>query len=375
MPSLWSMARPWPIASLALLLTGCGNDDSAAARSGSPIDTGVLLPSPAALDTPQVGPLPPPPLATGDGWHTDFTRAFTDGLVVERPEERLFIKVVDVGTVTLENDGPLVVMDPLGAADPLELPVRLPAGTYTVQVSRVRIALRDGSASVTQLAAARLLLGPGPVRTWHWVGEHAVDSGLSALLTREAARAVEQRRPAVERQMNTAISRDPLTAGAIPTRPAASADLAFFAAGTGDRPVEFYVGVDEEGRGVEVVADFGILLEPVESLHSFVDPASWPPGLLSKPDLDEMGIEVRRAHPHETVPSTGAPVWIAIDARSIARDPRRGFPRVEAMGVDGEPVPIEVVTEGYRLWIPMPRDQGQGIRTLVLILQTGVQPV
>jgi len=370
------MARPWTLAPLALLLAGCGSEEPATLSGvAPPAHTGPALPVVPPLSVPLVGPLPAPPLATGDGWHTDFARAFTDGLVIERPEEKLRIEVAEAGELSFEEEDRVRVMDPLGVAEPVELPIRVPIGGYRIQVSRVHIVPRDGSAPGTEIAAARMIIGKGRAKTWRWVGDYAVDSGLGAFLSHRAAEALARRRPELAQRMANAVERDPLVAMVMATRPAAPTDLAFFPAGAGDRAAEVYVGLDAEGLGVEIVADFQVLLQPVEAVHLFQNPAIWPPGLLPEPELEALGIEVRRAHPGETVPATGAPVWIAIDARSIARDARMGFPRVQARDTAGDPVPIDIATEGYRIWVPMSSIEGKDIATLAVIVQIGVEPL
>ena len=70
--------------------------------------------------------------------------------------------------------------------------------------------------------------------------------------------------------------------------------------------------------------------------------------------------------------SLATPCWVAIDARSIARDPRIGFPRVECRDGEGRVLPIEPVTEGYRLWLPPPPD-GLDVASLAVVLQMGVK--
>ena len=363
--------RTWSLAPLALLLTGCGSDASNEAPARLDLTTGQPLRA-VTLAAPSLGPLPAPPTGTGDGYRTDFVRAFTHGLVIEGEEERIHVAVRELGALTVQEAGPLLASDPVGPDRPVDLPVKLPPEAYPVQVSRVRIEPRDGGAPVDQVAAARILLGRGAPTAWHWIGQYTTDSGLGAFLSPTAAEALQARRDALTQRIVQALEADPAGAALLATRPAAPTDLAFFPAGPGEGSVEVYVGVDDQGRPVEVVADFLVLVEPDEVVAEVRNPTIWPPGLLPAPELEELGIELRRAHADETIPTTGAPCWVAIDARSIARDPRIGFPRVECRDGDGRVLPLEPVTEGYRLWLPPPPD-GLDVASLAVVLQMGVK--
>lgn len=365
--------RTWSLVSLALLLTGCGSPAPAAEPAQLDLATGQPLRA-VALSAPSLGPLPAPPKGTGEGYRTDFARAFTHGLVIERDEERIHVAVRELGALAVDQAGPLLATDPVGPDRPVELPVKLPAEQYPVQVSRVRIEPRDGGAPVDQVAAARILVGRGAPTAWHWIGQYSTDSGLGAFLTPAAGEALQARRDAITQRIVQALEADPAGAAVLATRPAAPSDLSFFPAGPGEGSVEVYVGVDDQGRPAEVVADFLVLVEPDEVVAEVRDPMVWPPGLLPAPELEELGIELRRAHPGEAIPTTGAPCWIAIDARSIARDPRIGFPRVECRDLGGALLPVEAVTEGYRLWLPLP-PEGLDVARVAVVLQIGVKPL
>lgn len=365
--------RTWSLAPLALLLAGCGSDAAPEAPAQLDLATGQPLRA-VTLTAPSLGPLPAPPKGTGEGYRTDFARAFTHGLVIEREGERVHVAVRELGTLAFEQAGPLLVDDPVGPDRPAELPVKLPPEQYPVQVSRVRIVPTDGGPAVEQIAAARILVGRGAPTAWHWIGQYATDSGLGAFLTPAADEALQARRDAITQRIVQALEADPAGAAVLATRPAAPADLAFFPAGPGEGSVEVYVGVDDQGHPVQVVADFLVLVEPDEVVVEIRDPTVWPPGLLPAPELEELGIELRRAHPGEAIPTTGAPCWIAIDARSIARDPRIGFPRVQCRDSGGRALPVEPVTEGYRLWLPPPPDELE-VASLAVVLQMGVKPL
>lgn len=364
--------RPWSLATLALLLTGCGSE-----APQQPVQLDLVTGQPVrtvVFNRPMLGPLPAPPMGTGMGYRSDFVRAFTDGLIIDLPGERITVSVRDAGTVTFSEPGPLMVDDPVGPDVPVELPLKLPAEQYPVEVSRVRIEPKDGSPPIEQIAAARILVESGTAVDWHWIGQYGLESGLGSFLAPTAAEAMRTRQDAITAAIVSALEDDPLAAQSIGTRPAFPADLCFFPAGVGEGSVEIYVGVDADGKPVEVVADFLILVEPEEIVAEIKDPGGWPPGHLPAPALEELGIIVRRAHPDEAIPTTGAPCWIEIDARSIARDPRIGFPRLKLRDADGTPLMMEPVTEGYMLWLQPPPD-GLVIGQLAIVLQMGVKPL
>lgn len=346
----------------ALLLPGCGA--TAEPGAGSPAE----LPAPAPL-APSLGALPAPPPGTGDGFRSDFRRAFTHGLIIERDGERVEIAVLHLGLLQVRQGGALSAGDPLGAEPPLPLPLRVPAAAYPVELSHARFVDAQGRAE-ERIAAARLRLDAAPPVAWRWAGQYPLSSGIGAFLGPGAGDVLPERGARLHAAILEAVERDPAGGGLLAV--AAEADLAFFPAGEGEGSVELYVGVDKDGHPVELIADFQVLVEPDEVEARVKDPAAWPPGILPAPVLEELGIELRRAHEGETIPTTGAPCWIAIDARSINRDARFGFPRVRAWDAEGRELELKTVTEGYRLWLPPPATPPAA---LAVVLQVGLKPL
>jgi len=360
---------PPSLLALALLLPGCGGS-SAAPTPALDLESPA---APPAIRFPTLGPLPAPPIGTGAGFRSDFVRAFTDGLQIERPGERIEVRVQAIGSLQLDEAGGLHAGDPMGPDLPLALPVRLPAAAYPVEISRARFQDADGR-SEERVAAARVRFDAAAPVDWRWAGQFTLSSGLCAFLSPAAAQALSSASARLHAAILRAVEADPLAAELLATRGMGPTDLAFCPAGDGEGSVELYVGVDAEGNPVEVVADFLVLVEPDEAIATITKPAGWPPGILASPLLEELGIELRRAHPGETVPTTGAPCWMAIDARSIARDARIAFPRIQAWDADGQPVELVQTTEGYRIWLPEPPEAG-AIARLEIVLRVGVKPL
>lgn len=363
------MRGPTSLLALALLLPACGSSSSSA-PAGLDLDRPA---NPPETRFPSLGPLPAPPLGTGEGFRSDFVRAFTDGLMIEHGDEQVEIIVQSLGSLQFEEAGALLAGDPMGPDAPLTLPLRLPPAEYPMELSRARFHSPDGSVE-ERVAAARVRLDAAPPVQWRWAGQFSLSSGLCAFLAPTAARVFSTSAASLHAAILRAVEVDPLAAAVLPARASGPTDLGWCPAGEGEGSVELYVGVDAEGHPVEVVADFLILVEPDEEIATFTRPAAWPPGILPSPSLEELGIELRRAHPGEAVPTTGAPSWIAIDARSIARDARIGFPEVRAWDADGNPIELTKTTEGYRIWLPEPHDP-QAIARLEVVLRVGVKPL
>ncbi|MCB9781279.1 MAG: hypothetical protein H6742_22115 [Alphaproteobacteria bacterium] len=342
---------------LALLLTGCGGE--AAAESSSSSADAPATPAGVVL-----GPLPAPPLATGDGWHTDFARAFTHGLEIDHGDERITIAVDHLGDLQADDRRTVATADPDMEEPVAVLPLTVPQGRFRVELSRAFVRARTGGDSVALAAAMRLRLGTGRATTWDWVAQITASEGRVALAL-------------VDRE----------TPGVTPIAPSAAVDgvtgltgpggeaLAFAAAGMGPGAYEVYVGRTAAGEAVEVVIDFRVLLEPTFTEAWLESPAHEPPGILTVPALDEVGVEVRRAQPDEVSATTGNPLWFVIDARQNRRDPRIGFPEVSATDEKGRPVEVRTGNEGFRLWVEEPGPADPIPVRLRVAVRTGFTPL
>ncbi len=362
--------RTLPLATLGLLLTGCGDQEAEARADTAPTTT----PAPRVM----LGPLPTPPLNTGDGWHTDFRKAFHHGLVIDLPEETITVEVLSIGELVVEQDTGLHVGDPLAAHTATALTLKLPPGRYMAQLSEVDIRAKDGSAEATGTAACRLKLAEGHAESWRFAGSFGTEDGLGAWMTDEAHEILAQGgRTGARSRIGLAASRDGLTNGLASSHHegAGEPDVAWCHTGFGGGNYDLYVGVDADGRPVELVADFQLLMEPVEAQGTVDDPYTEPPGIVSLPVLDEIGITVRRAHDDETTALSGLPMWFEIDARENRRDPRLGYPEVRGYDAEGAPVPLNITNEGFRIQVALPMT-GEAIPArIVFSLRIGFEPL
>lgn len=357
-----------PALAALLFLSGCGEP---AAAEGAP------TPLPAAPVTPvQLGPLPTPPLNAGDGWHTDFRRAFQHGLVIERPDETLHIEVLPLGHLEQEEEGLLYAGDPLAPETDCALPLRARPGRFAVELSRVRIRPRDGSADAVQVAACRLRLREGRASTWRWAGSFGAPHGLVAWISHSAQERVLAPDGAEGRRVRDRLVRPASAHGILATRAEdAAIDLVWCQTGLTDDSFDLYVGLDADGLPIEAVIDLHVLQEPIETIVPIEAPLEEPPGILHLPELEALGITVRRAHPGEVVAATGAPLWFEIDARENRRDPRLGFPEVMAVDDREDEVALNAGNEGFVIWVALPMEGSRAPARLFVAVRTGMRAI
>ncbi len=356
--------RTLHLAALSLFLTGCGAQ-AEAEEAPTQATTGNRV---------TLGPLPAPPLNAGDGWHTDFRKAFTHGTVIDRPEESIHIEVLDIGRLQVEDEAMLAIGDPLAAHTAIPLPVRGPPGAYLVQVSKVLIRAKDRTGQAERIACARIRLGEGRAESWRFAGSFGAEDGICAFMTDRACEILGRGgRAGARHRIAMAASRDGFTHATASSTPEGDGppDVAWCHTGFGGNTYDIYVGLDAQGAPVEVVADFEILLEPVETQAIVEDPINEPPRILPLQILEDLGMTVRRAHPDERVPISDQPLWFEVDARENRRDPRLGFPEIRGEDADGRPVPIVTGNEGFKIWVTLPAEGQPVPDRLVFAVRTG----
>lgn len=363
---------------LALLLTGCGQsaDDGTADRA-SPTRS---RPPPAH---PELGNLPAPPPGTGEGLHTDFARAFQDGLVIDRGEELLTVHVVDAGRMDV-GSGVLLVGDPGWVNSLVELPLGVPRGHYGVQLSRVKGQDKASGEAVERIAAMRLLLGSSPARRWLYLASVAVDTGSAAFLTPTAAEVLTtQQKTAAARyerrlqgdeapeptdsidgRLQAVFGRDLLAPALLQSHPRGPHNLVACSSGFGDGRYDVYVGLDERGSPVEVVIDFRVLLEPVVDEVVIEDMDLVPAGHIDLGPLSDLGIKAWRGRPAED--------WLTLDASAIWEDARYGNPEVVVEDRRGTRLHPNATMQGGHHRIDRPDQAHARVRISV---QVGVRPL
>lgn len=357
--------RTLPLAALALFLAGCGGETDVSESSSPP-------PSPSSSgNRPTLGPLPAQPRSARPGQHTDFRKAFTTGKVIDLPGETIHIEAIQVGELELSEDGAVHAGNPLEVHTALPMPVRAPAGTYRVEVSHVLIRAKDGSGQAEQIAASRVRLGKGRAVTWHWAGNFVASAGIGAWFCPAAAEALAQSADSrLARRIEVAANRDALTHGMLSSdEDGGPLDIAWCHTGVGEGSYDLYVGVDEEGTPVELVADYQILVEPEEVIVFIKDPAHEPPGILPFPELEALGITVRRTHGDELTLS-GKPMWFEVDAQANRRHPGLGFPEVIALDAEDKEIKLSQGNTGFKLWVAKPPEPDR-IARLAVAVRTG----
>lgn len=373
------MHRPSPLLILlALLLTGCA--ESTATEPGRTAAPGKpRLPPPH----PELGALPAPPPGTGEGLHSDFRRAFQDGLVIDRGEETLTVRVVDGGRLDV-GSGVLLVGDPGWAGGLVELPLGIPKGHYPVQLSRVRGQDKQSGETIERIAAMRLALGSGGARRWLYLASISVDTGSAAFLTptaaevlstqqRSAAARYERRlqgddapEPAdsIDTRLQAAFSKDLLAPVLLQSHPRGPHNLFACSSGFGDGSYDVYVGLDEGGSPAEVVVDFRVLLEPILEEVTIPDLQALPAGRVALGPLEALGLVAWRGRPTED--------WLLLDASAIWNDPRFGSPEVVVEDLTGARMHPNTSMQGgiWRLERP-----GDGHVRVRISVQVGVRPL
>lgn len=364
---------------LTLLSTGCGEATEEAEHTRRPVPSRTK-PPPAH---PELGDLPSPPRGTGEGLHTDFARAFTDGLVIDRGRERLTVTVVDAGRLQV-GSGVLLVGDPGWVGGLQALPIGVPKGKYRVQLSRVRGEDKDSGEAGERIAAMRLLLGKGQAVRWLYLASIGVDTGSAAFMTPTAADVLERQQDAaaqryerrlhgddapepadtIDGRLQASFSQDMLAPVLLQSHPRGPHNFVACSSGLGDGSYDVYVGLDAAGALVELAVDFGVLLEPVEDQVVIEDMAELPPGPIDLGPLGDLGIKADRGRQTET--------WLTIDASSIWGDPVHGSPEIVIEDRHGQRVfPMSSMQGGHH-HIDAPRDEHARV---IITVKVGVKPL
>jgi hypothetical protein len=229
--------------------------------------------------------------------HTDFEKAFTDGLSFnERGGQRDVLHVQRAGVLDVPS-GRLVVCDPLSDARLRTFLRMVPAGRYPVLLSRWKSeALRD-----ERIAAAQVLFSEAPAVRWELAlregddvqklrrksdAAFPVDSGNGCFMDADRARAWTSRNAeAREELVNSARgdTRDVFVLG-----PASAAEVVGFSTGFGDGWYRSWWGLDAADAPVALVADFHLL-----AVREWVD-LEFPlrgPGPVAHPRLTELDLK------------------------------------------------------------------------------------
>lgn len=370
---------PARLAFFALLLSGCGQP---AALEESPSQAAPKRSAPPP-SRPELGRLPSPPPGTGDGLHTDFRRAFQDGLRINRADESLQIRVHQGGRMEV-GSGVLLVGDPGYVSSLVELPLGLPKGSYPVQLSRVQ-ALAHSGETVEQVAAMRLLLGERPAVRWLYLASVHVDTGSAALLTPTAAEVLKTQKAqtterlrrrmqgeevadppdSIDLRLQQGFGQDLMGAVLLQSHlPRGPVNFAACSSGFGDGSYDVYVGLDDGGIPAEIVIDFRVLLDPIVDEVLIPDMDVLPPGPIALGPLEGHGIRAWKGGPYDP--------WLLLDASTIFADARFNGVEIQVQDPHGQRLHPDSTMQGgiHRLAPP-----GVAHARLHLRLQVGVRPL
>ncbi|NOY28125.1 MAG: DUF4241 domain-containing protein [Oligoflexia bacterium] len=315
--------------------------------------------------------------------HTDFQRAFTDGLTIDQGDELLRVSVVKAGRIQIHG-GTVLVGDP-GWVKGLEtLPVGIPRGKYQAELSRVRSQDQQTGEVGERVAAMRLLLGKMPAARWLYLATVAVDTGAVAFLTpsvadllerqqQEAAQRYEHRlhgdddpepEDSIDTRLQQGFARDLIAPVLLQSHSHGPFDFVACSSGFGDGRYDVYVGLDERGEVVELVVDFAVLLEPIFDQVIIEDIDALPPGAIDLGFMEDLGIHADHGRPTET--------WLAVDASALWDDPLRGRPEIIIQSPDGQRLypPSSMVAGHHRIDAP-------GVRhaQVTIKVRVGVKPL
>lgn len=244
--------------------------------------------------------------------HTHFSRAFTPGLRLERPEEVLTIEVVTLGELTVGADG-VWLFDP--GFDRVDPPLALPAGTWRVEASVVTGVSR-GTGERQQVVAA-LQLSRGQASTWEDVATVSCDSGLIAFST------------SADETLDADEADGLFAQGA---RTFASR------AGYGDGGYGVFLGRDARGEPVSCTVDFFVLVAPLTKVFTLTAERLAQPGPLIDVVLDAFGLEVEVLAP---------PGLLSLDATGRTSEEVTQFV-VRAFDAAGEPLFVGYTSQALR---------------------------
>lgn len=231
------------------------------------------------------------------GVHTDFEKAFTDGLSFnERGGQRDVLHVQRAGVLDVPS-GRLVAYDPLSDARLRTFQRMVPAGRYPVLLSRWKSdAQRD-----ERIAAAKVQFSEAPAVRWELAlreGDDAqklrrksdaafpVDSGNGCFMDADRVKLWSSRNAeAREVLVNSGRGdkRDVFVLG-----PASGAEVVGFSTGMGDGWYRSWWGLDAADAPVSLVTDFGILF--VREWEDFFFPLRGA-GPLAHPRLAELDLK------------------------------------------------------------------------------------
>lgn len=199
-----------------------------------------------------------------------FSEAFGPGVTVTPPDGPIQLSGLDIGKLAVPS-GRIVACDPF-LCDRIEaFGRRVPVGKFPVQLAVARFS--DGDERV---AFTRILFADRPAVRWEmalrpgqtlqdlkpgYIHGYGVDTGTGAFMdaATQAPYLAATAGEAATMRLVDALNDAPVGTRAWLLRPFGHANVAMFSSGLGDGFYASYFGLDEAGRVVALVTDFGVV--------------------------------------------------------------------------------------------------------------------
>lgn len=199
-----------------------------------------------------------------------FSQAFGPDFTVTPPDGPIQLSGLGIGKLAVPS-GRIVACDPFICDGIAAFGRRVPVGKFPVQLAVARLSHDD-----ERVAFARILFADRPVARWEmalrpgqtleelkpgYIHGYGVDTGTGAFMdaaTQAPYLGATADEAATERLV-AALNDAPVDSRAWLLRPFGHANVAMFSSGFGDGFYASYFGLDEAGRVVALVTDFGVV--------------------------------------------------------------------------------------------------------------------
>lgn len=199
-----------------------------------------------------------------------FSQAFGSGLTVTPSDGPIQLSGLGIGKLAVPS-GRIVACDPF-VCDGIEaFNRRVPAGKFPVQLAMARLSEGD-----ERVSFARILFADRPAVRWEmalrpgqtmkdlkpgYIHGYGVDTGTGAFMdaAAQASYLAATANEAATMRLVDALNDAPAGTRAWLLRPFGHANVAMFSSGFGDGFYASYFGLDETGRVVALVTDFGVV--------------------------------------------------------------------------------------------------------------------
>lgn len=198
-----------------------------------------------------------------------FSQAFDPGFTVTPPDGPITLSRIEIGKLGVPS-GRIVACDPFICDGTEAFSRRVPVGKFPVQLAIAKLPNDE------RMAFARILFADRPAVRWEmalrpgqtlkdlkpgYIHGYGVDTGTGAFMdaaTLAPYLAATASEAATERLVDV-LNAAPVGTRAWLLRPYGQANVAMFSSGWGDGFYASYFGLDDTGRVVALVTDFGVV--------------------------------------------------------------------------------------------------------------------